>query len=267
MNFLHGLFLSFVQSATEFLPVSSSGHLLFLKGLLQFQDMPLIYDILMHVGSLVAVCIFYASKIRETLSGACVEIRQHLPERPQLRFIIYVGISSIVTFACYILFKDAIESKFETPSVLSVTFLITSAVLLSTRWLGKRESRNVRDMAWWFAVVIGLFQAMAILPGVSRSGTTISLMLLFSIRRDEAAYYSFMLFIPAALGALVFKLSDMSNVAYLLNNWSALLLSFIAASLFSYLFLTLLTWIVRRGRIWIFAFYTFALAGISWAVF
>jgi len=267
MKILQVLLLSFVQAATEFLPVSSSGHLLFFKGLLRFDDIPLICDILMHVGSLVAVLFFYGPKIRQTVAEIGTEFRQRLSDKPQSRFLLYIAISSIVTFVGYLFFKDPIESGFTTPSILAKTFLITTFILLSTRCFRRKESRSLAEMAWTFAVVVGLFQALAILPGISRSGTTISVMLLYGIKREEAAYYSFILFIPGVLGALLFKLSDLSNLHYIQANWIALILAFISAFAFSYLFLSFLIWIIRRGRLWIFAFYTLILAGVSWAIF
>ncbi|MBN2103380.1 undecaprenyl-diphosphate phosphatase [bacterium] len=267
MNLFQGLLLSFIQAATEFLPISSSGHLLFIKGLLHYSEIPLIYDILMHGGSLVAVCCFYFSKIRQTFGGAYIEIKQRQPDKQQSRFLIYIIISSVVTFAGYLIFKNPIESGFESPSVLQITFLVTTLILLSVRFFGPKENRRVSEKAFYFAIIVGLFQALAILPGISRSGTTISVMLLFGIKREEAAYYSFMLFIPAVLGAVVFKLSDISSIHYIQANWFFLILAFLSAFGFSYLFLSLLVWIIRHGRLWMFAFYTFILAGVAWILF
>lgn len=267
MTLYYGVLLAFVQAVTEFLPVSSSGHLLFCKSIFHFQEVPLVYDVLMHVGSLVAVVFFYRLKIINTFRSAWFENRLYQKKKPNSRFLIYVCISTVVTFIGFLIFKDKIEAKFETPDILFKTYLITTIILFSTVFSRKGQAQPVAMKPWYIAVVIGLFQAFALLPGISRSGSTIAVMLLLGIDRAECAYYSFMLFIPAVLGALVFQLSDLANVYYIQSHIVPLTLSFIAAVGFSYLFLFLLNWIVKKGRLWVFGFYTCLLAVIALKLF
>ncbi|MBN1779643.1 undecaprenyl-diphosphate phosphatase [bacterium] len=267
MIWYHTLLFALIQALTEFLPVSSSGHLLFMKGLLHLEEMPMIYDVLVHTGSLAAVLIFYFSRIRSTLTGSMAEIRRREEPKNQTRFLVYALISTAVTFACYVLFQESIETSFETPAVLPYTYLITSAVLILTRWIGSGKEKGISEQAWAFALIIGLVQAMAMLPGISRSGSTIAVMLMLGVRKQEAAYYSFILFIPAVLGALLFQLLDLPGLQAASAQWKSWLLAFAAAAVFSYVCLSLLTWIVRRGRLWIFAGYTIFLSVLAWILF
>jgi undecaprenyl-diphosphatase len=264
MSILEGLWLSLIQSLTEFLPVSSSGHLLFFKALFHHQDIPLISDIVLHLGSLIAVVIYFRAQIRRTFRMAVPEIRDKHTDKPHAKFILYVLISTAVTFTGYLLFQDKIEAQFETPHILRVTYLLTTLILLSTVLNLNRQNQPIAGKSIFFAVFIGLVQILAILPGVSRSGVTISVMLLLRIDRSEAAYYSFMLFIPAALGAFLFGLSDVSSFQFLLIHWVPLLISFLTTILLSSLFLWLLTWIVRRGKLYLFSIYTLGLAVLAW---
>ena len=267
MGILEGLWLSFLQSFTEFLPVSSSGHLLFFKNIINHHDIPLIMDILLHTGSLVAVILYFRGSIRQTFSKALHEIRHWPEEKTHSKFVAYVLISTLVTFTGYLVFKGPIEARIQTPAVLKYTYLITTLVLLATIWNRHSHNQLITRKGILFAVIVGAIQIIAILPGVSRSGMTISIMLLLGVERSEAAYYSFMLFIPAALGAFLFKIFNVSNLQFLQANWLPLLISLLSTILLSALFLSLLTWIVRRGRMYLFSVYTLGMAVLAWILF
>ena len=266
MGILEGLWLSFIQSFTEFLPVSSSGHLLFFKAIFH-HDIPLINDIVLHLGSLAAVITYFRLRIRRTLETAILEMRRRRSDKPNSKFILYVSVSTLVTLTGYLIFQDAIEAQFKSPDILKFTYVITTLVLISTVLSRNRQDRPISGKTIFFAVIVGAVQILAILPGVSRSGMTISVMLLLGADRSEAAYYSFMLFIPATLGAFLFGLSDVSNFQFLQTYWLPLLISLLSTVVFSYLFLSLLAWIVRRGRLYLFSVYTLGMAVLAWILF
>ena len=267
MNYIYYIFLSFIQAVTEFLPISSSGHLLFLKGIFNITDIPLIFDIIVHVSSLCAIIIFYFHRIKHTVKNSFLELLWKKKETKNLKFIIYIIISTTITFFIYIFFKDYIESQFTTPSILGYTFLLTSMILFSTFFIKHAERLNICDKSYLVAIIAGIFQGLAILPGISRSGATISSMLLLKVKREEAAYYSFFLAIPAILGALIFKLSDMSNIFFIKENVLLLLISSIVCVFFSYLFLKILIFIINKGKFWIFSVYTLILSIVSYIIF
>ncbi len=267
MTFFEAIILSVIQSATEFLPVSSSGHLLFMKGIFHLEEIPIIFDVVIHVGSLTAILIFYHHRILNVVSETVMEWRNRAAKKPQTRFLIYIIISTFVTMGIYLLFNDTIEAQYETPAVLFYTFLFTSVLLFSTLFISPNTGKPVTQKGILLPLFAGFFQALAILPGVSRSGSTISTLLHFNIKKQDAAFYSFFLAIPAILGALAFKLTDLESISYLLNHWPLILISFVLSAIFSYFFLFLLNWILSKGKLWYFSFYTLLMAIISKILF
>ena len=267
MNFFYYIVLSFIQAITEFLPISSSGNLLFIKGICNITDIPLIFDIIVHVASLCAIVIFYAQRIGDTFKKGILELSTGKKQKNKVRFLVYIIISTTVTFLIYLLFKDFIESKFTTPSVLGYTFFITSIILFSTIFCKNKDKKKIEDGNLIVAIMAGIFQGLAILPGISRSGATISSLLLLRIQRKEAAYYSFFLAIPAILGALIFKLSELENVHFISENLLVLIVSFVICAFFSYIFLKILIFIINKGKFWIFSVYTLILSIVSFVIF
>ena len=263
---LHLIFLSIIQAATEFLPVSSSGHLLFLKGIFHEEDIPIIFDITIHVASLMAILIFYRKKIMMTFSRAWSERSAQRWERPNLRFLAYAVLSTIVTFAFYITLKDPIESMYRSPRILVFTYLATTILLFMTRFSPKRHAA-VTQKSIWTAFVVGLVQGMAIMPGISRSGSTIAVQLIMGVRKEDAAYYSFFLAIPAILGALFFQLLELASIQFLKDHRAIVIVAFILCMALSYAFLVILVWVIRRGKLWMFSMYTLAMAALAWFLF
>ncbi|MFO7892000.1 MAG: undecaprenyl-diphosphate phosphatase [bacterium] len=267
MDFYYCILLSFIQAITEFLPVSSSGHLLFLKGLFKITELPIIFDIIVHVASLCAILIFYSQQIKKTIKNGVIELMTKSKDQKNLKFIIYIIISTAVTFMVYIFLKEFIESKFKTPSILSFTFLMTSFMLFSTYFTKNVKQTRITDKNYLTPIIVGIFQGLAILPGISRSGATISSLLLLRTQRKQAAYYSFFLAIPAILGALIFKLTDMSNINFIVENLLVLVISFLVGAIFSYIFLKILIIIINKGKFWIFSIYTIILSLVSFIIF
>ena len=264
---MYYLMLAFIQAATEFLPISSSGHLLFFKGLFHTEDIPILFDIIIHVGSLTAIILYYRKRITGTLSGAFREWQERQAFKPHSKMLLYIAISTAVTFLFYVLFKEAIEANYQSPSVLFVTYLVTTVILFLTYFSEKGMKSDLSQKKVTLAIVVGLFQGFAIMPGISRSGSTISPLLLMGIKREDAAYYSFFLAIPAILGALVFKVAELEGLDYLTAHLGIIALSFVISAFFSYLFLVLLTFVLKKGRFWIFSGYTLVLAILAFVLF
>ncbi|MBN2321832.1 MAG: undecaprenyl-diphosphate phosphatase [Acidobacteria bacterium] len=262
------LILAVVQAATEFLPVSSSGHLLFMKGLFGMEEMPILLDVVLHAGSLAAVLFFFRKNLAGTFKQAGMEIIRREKRRPNARVLVYVIISSAVTVVLFRLFGDAIEKAFHEPKILPLTFGITTAILALTFFFRKTPAPvPVHAKSPVFPVLVGLLQGIAILPGVSRSGSTISASLCQGVRKDESVYYSFLLFIPAMIGAIVFEGLEPGSGSFLSEHAVLLGILFVVSALASFLFLALLSWITRKGSIHFFAVYTGAMAVISWLLF
>jgi len=206
MNIINAVMLGIVQGLTEFLPVSSSGHLVLLQKIFKIREPSLFFDTMLHVGTLIAVLTVLWKDIFEIL------------KKPIQKLTGCLIIATIPAVIAALLFKDAIEDVFVTGRFLGVCFLITSALLITAELLSKRakktassggEADNAEKMNWLQALFIGAMQALAIPPGVSRSGATISGSLFCKLERDFAARFSFLMSIPAILGAVVMQSKDL----------------------------------------------------------
>lgn len=197
------LILAVVQGLTEFLPVSSSGHLVLLQHLLGTREGDVFFDVVLHLGTLGSVLVVYRREVLRLLRL----------DRPAWGYILGLAVGTLPAVAVGLLAKDAIEGVFASPAFAAVGLLVTAAVLYSTR--ASRPAPSVPVAVWeprpvtlWRALAIGSAQAFAILPGVSRSGSTIAASLWSGLERAEAARFSFLLSVPAILGALVLQLAD-----------------------------------------------------------
>lgn len=200
MSILEAVLLGAVQGITEFLPVSSSGHLVLLQKILGISEPALLFDTTVHGGTLIAVCAVLWKDIWRLL------------RRPFQRLTSFLVLATVPTVVIALCFKDRIEEAFHSGAYLGFAFLFTTAALLLSETLSRRSggySRGEERMNWLDALIIGLCQAAAVLPAVSRSGLTLSGALSRKLERDFAARFSFLLSIPAILGALVLQLLDL----------------------------------------------------------
>jgi undecaprenyl-diphosphatase len=202
MNIPEAILLGAVQGITEFLPVSSSGHLVLFQKILGISEPALFFDTMVHVGTLAAVFAVLRQDIWNILRR---------PVQPLTGYLILATVPAVIAaLAC----KDIIESAFASGSFLGFAFLITAALLAGSELLSRRGTGGLKGKAgirWPDALVIGILQGAAIIPGVSRSGATLAGALSRRLDRDFAARFSFLLSIPAILGALVLQAKDLAE--------------------------------------------------------
>lgn len=242
MNLVQTLILAFVQGVTEFLPVSSSGHLNLFQH--YFGYIPSLgFDIFLNTATLLSVLFFFRNQLKFFFS--------HLPQ---------IIIASIPAAFVGIFFKDTVESLFSNFSLLPIFFIINSLILLSTK-KSKGEKSQITIVQ---AIIIGFSQAFAILPGVSRAGTTIATALALGLAPETAFNFSFCLFIPASLGAIVLAVKDL-NVSTFLN--SQYLFAFVLTFIVGIFALRLLQKFLKRRQIWYFGIYTLTVALILLLLF
>jgi undecaprenyl-diphosphatase len=205
MSVLQAIFLGFVQGLTEFLPISSSGHLLLFQKLMGIELPSLFFDTLLHCGTLAAIIVALRRDV------------WNLIRRPFQRVTIYIIVATAVTAAIYVFFKDQIEDTFVSGQWLGQAFLVTSAALFISEYISRRPGgfRNDAEMGWFDAIFIGVLQGIALVPGVSRSGLTLSGALSRKLNRDLAVRFSFLLSIPAILGAMVFQIKELYDLSRL----------------------------------------------------
>jgi undecaprenyl-diphosphatase len=243
------ILLAVVQGLTEFFPVSSSGHLVMLEALLGTRHgnahAGLMFEIAVHLGTLGAVIIFYRTKVILLCKALCASIFMrsggYERYRNEMRYIGLVILGTIPAAVIGALFSDQVEATFDSPSLSAFFLVATGVYLLMTRMRAVRGS-----LGWQAALIIGVAQAIAILPGCSRSGWTITTGLLLGVGFAEAAEYSFMLSIPAILGALVLTLVKEPGVLSA-GSLAPLAIGAAAAFLAGLLALKLLIGILTKG--------------------
>ncbi|MEZ5333436.1 MAG: undecaprenyl-diphosphate phosphatase [Thermoanaerobaculia bacterium] len=264
MTSLEALLLGALQGATEFLPVSSSGHLALAQHFLGVEGPQVAFDVVLHVATLLAVVVVYRRDltvlVRAVVRGITTgpfwrSPRAAVRDSPELALALALVLGSIPTAVIGLLFQDPLEALFERPAVVAVMLLVTGAVLQLPR-LVSRGGEGRERVGALTAVVVGTAQGLAITPGISRSGSTISAALVAGVAPAAAARFSFLLSIPAILGALVLKLPDLSGAAAAPRP--LLVLGFVTAFAVGWACLVALLALLRRGRFAVFSWYCWA---------
>ncbi len=260
MDMLSSIFLGVVQGATEFLPISSSGHLVLFQNLMGFHEPQLLLDISLHIGTLLAVLVVF----RRDLAGMAVELwrlvapgpgaENGAPFRERLRgaLLTWIVVGNIPTALIGLVFKDPLERLFGSVPVVGSMLLVTGLLVALTR-LAPERARRLGLLA---ALAVGTAQGLAIIPGISRSGATIACGLLIGLDRDLAARFSFLLSVPAIAGALMLQVVT-GDVAG--PDLAVLIAGGLAAAVVGLLALVLLMGMVHKGRLYWFAPYCWAL--------
>jgi undecaprenyl-diphosphatase len=249
MDIIQAIILGIVQGLTEFLPISSSGHLAVLQKIFDIRESPIFFDTIVHLGTLFAV-IFYLRK--EIFS-----ILKTLKEKQTLKFIFMIGLATIPAVFAGLFLEDKIEVIFSSMTLIGVCFLITSGILFLTKFLSK-YNKEEKDLKWYNSLFIGMFQALAILPGISRSGSTIAASIFIGLKKESAFKFSFLLSIPVILGAFILQLSKQNFVLFS-DGYLSNILGFIMAVIFGLLSLKIIEKVLIKGKLHYFGIYTFIL--------
>jgi undecaprenyl-diphosphatase len=192
------------------LPISSSGHLVFFQSLLGLNETPLFFNVMFHSGTLLAVVVYFRNDLWIIMKGLVAAMKGEKEGREGAKLFLLIVIASIPTGLIGIFFKDWFESLFSRPSLVGVMLLITGGILALTHWMNK-EGRPFARMRWMDAFLIGIVQGLAIIPGISRSGATISTGLFLGLSRELSGRFSFLLSIPAIVGATFIEFQTMGQ--------------------------------------------------------
>lgn len=274
MSYWEAIILGIIQGLTEFLPVSSSGHLVVLQRFFRHDPSDpamILFDLAVHLGTVVAVVIYYRrsigkyiSHLRASLSGMGRPLELY-----QKSISVHVTVLALVatfsTGVVFVLFHDAIKGGFASSASVGVCWLITATLLWVTD-RRKQAKRSLRDFGLLMALVIGLAQGLALFPGVSRSGSTICVAVLFGLRRSWAGEFSFLIGVPAILGATLiegikFFTSDQGPL-----DWGPMVVGSVVSGLVGLAALALLIWAVRRAKLKVFSIYCFVIGLATLAV-
>lgn len=208
MSLIHAVFLGIVQGLTEFLPISSSGHLVILQHLIGFKGPDVLFDTFLHMGTLLSVCVVFKGDLYSM--GRSLVRRER--DSPSFRLLVLIIIGTVPTALMGYIFRDFFEKQFAALFPAAVMLLVTGGLLfLADRITTNSKSQN--EIRKRDACCIGIVQGLSILPGLSRSGSTISAGIFLGLERKCAARFSFLLSVPAIAGAGVLQFSGMKDLS------------------------------------------------------
>ena len=273
MSVIQGILLGILQGVAEFLPISSSGHLDVAKNLFGLGDVPILFDVLLHLATLAAVCLYFRRKIWELLKTLARWIAQKQAdqnEKQNRRMIIAIIISTAVTGVIGIATSKLIPNL--SVKYVCAGFVITAILLIFSAMIEKRNESKVQPagnskspVSAIQALFIGFMQGVGTLPGISRSGSTIAGALFTGVDRKVAGEYSFIISIPAILGAFILEVKDLEKVSQTIGA-APIVAGCAAAFAAGYISLTLLMKIIQKGKLQWFAAYLIP-AGIIGMIF
>lgn len=260
MTVVQGLLLGVVQGVTEFLPISSSGHLVLAREIMELPQTGVLFDVLLHVATLGVVCLVFRRRLRRLTEGL-LDLRYPAAERrPDLeierRTALLLVVTTVATVAVALGIREAAPPR---SAAWTGAAMVATAVVLTGAWLvstvrSARDAHPTSARDWRWALGVGVAQGLAVLPGLSRAGVTIAVGTATGADRGAAAEYSFVASIPAIVGALVISLGGAGEMTREVSVVTVLIAA-VAAALTGYVALRLLLRLVAGGRLQLFAFY------------
>ena len=287
MSLLEAILMGIIQGVTEFLPVSSSGHLALFKILFDVEDVGLLFDVILHLGTLIAIfAVYYKDIWKMIVAGffiigdVCRNIGiffknithktkggyHHVICNGYRKFAMLVIVSTIPTGVIGVLASDLIEQASKLLIVPGICLIMTAILLLLADHC-KGGEKMPKQVTYSNAFIIGIAQGVATLPGLSRSGTTITACLLSGFNRKFAVKYSFIMSIPAVLGSLVFELSDLAAVSFTSTEIMYYLIGMVVAAVVGYICIKTMLYVVRQKKFTGFAVYCLIVGAISVGVY
>lgn len=270
MTFLSSFLLGLVQGIAEFLPISSSGHLAIAQNLLGMSDagtVPEFFDVLLHLGTLVAVFVAYWADIKDMVleffrgAGDLIHHSTPNPVPPARRLILLIILGTLPLFVVLPV-KDAVQSLSNSMVFIGAALIVTGVLLFVSDRV-KKGRKNERTATWLDVLIVGIGQAIATMPGISRSGMTITTGCFVGFERKFAVRFSFLLSIPAVIGANILSLADAAKAGI---NWAEVpvyLVGVVTAAVVGYLCIRLLRFIAERGKFGAFAYYCWAVGVLT----
>ena len=264
MTWVQVIVLAIVQGLTEFLPISSSGHLILVPNVAGWADQGLVFDVAVHFGSLIAVCIYFREDLGGLIHGGISVLGGNI-DSPQSRMALGIGLGTIPAAIAGLLFAGWIEQNLRNPMVVVFTLAFYGVLMLLADKLG-RKIRNISDITIKDAFLIGLAQALAFIPGTSRSGVTITVGLALGLERQAAARFSFLLSAPVILLATGYQTMLLVTCGESIE-WSQLATGASISAIVAYLSIDFIMRFVSKIGLAPFTYYRLLLAGVIFYVF
>ncbi len=265
MDTVSVVLLGIIQGLTEFLPVSSSGHLVIGQELLGWNEPGIFFDVALHIGTLIAVCIVFRHDIWQLALGALrLPLNGGLKDARKLgleeRMFLFVAAGTIPVVLVGLFARKYVLDLFGSITVVCLNLLVTGTFLWATRYASSAHPKHLDRMGIRDALVIGLAQSFAVMPGISRSGATISAGLYMGLDRELAGRFSFLLFTPAVIGAIILESAHM-NLSEI--QVGSTLLGMFTGAVVGYVALRILLKVVHRGNLHVFAPYCWLVGAVG----
>ena len=263
MTLYDAILLGIVQGITEFLPISSSGHLAIFQQFLGLEEPAILFDICLHVGTLCAVVFYLWPDLKIIIEDLFMFFRgsplKKVSEDGSGRFLLSIVVASIPTAIIGLALKSPAEAVFMSVTWIGVMLIITGCIVGLSFFIPASSSRDF-SVELRFALIIGIAQGLAVMPGISRSGTTIVCALLCGIHRELAGKFSFFISIPAIIGALLlsFKPETIEHIGFI-----PLLAGFMTSAIIGWLALVVLMGLLKKGKLYVFAPYCWLMGLIT----
>lgn len=258
---MKAIILGAVQGLTEFLPVSSSGHLVIGSELLNFQEQGVVFDVCLHLGTLVSVFIVFRSEILAMIKAPFQYFSGNTDDDVRQFFFwdIYVILATLPAVFVGLFFKSYVDLFFGSTLIAYCMLVVTGTIMILAQYVPERN----QPLNWWRGILVGCAQALAIMPGLSRSGSTIFAGMLLGVPRETIARFSFIMSIPAIIGAAVLQMGDFFQNPPTLDTALNLLVGMTMSAIAGYFAIRLLLDIIRRNRLQWFGYYCLVLAGVG----
>ena len=263
MNLPAAVLLGIIQGLTEFLPISSSAHLILARAFFGWETPPefgLAFDVALHLGTLMAILAFFREDILAILRAMPQALRRHPPEAGRLLQLIAIGTVPLVPIG--LAMTDRVEAALRQPAVAAAALAVGAMAMLVAERLGPR-TRTETTLGALDAILIGLAQAAALVPGVSRSGSTIAVAMFLGVRRDAAARFTFLLAIPAILAAAGKESLELSGMSPGSSTLALFAVGFVVSALVGYVTVKFLLRYLARNPLDVFAYYRLALTAAT----
>lgn len=259
------IFLAVLQGLTEFLPISSSAHLILVPIIFGWEDQGLVFDIALHFGTLIAVVIYFKKDIY-ALSGDFLSSIISRETKGQSKMAWGLLVASIPVGLAGLLFKDFIQTEFRSVVLIAYATIIFGVLLGVADYLSRQHSSPRLSLSWFDMLAIGLVQTLALIPGTSRSGITLTMALLLGLSRQLGAKFIFLLSIPVIIASASLAMADLL-LAVVVINWWDLLLAFVACALSAYAVIALFMKFIEKMSLMPFAIYRLLLGIILLGVY
>jgi undecaprenyl-diphosphatase len=252
VTWLEGMLLGAVQGLTEWLPISSSGHLVLVHHFVPVED-PVAFDLILHVASLLVILLVFWRDIFELLKGVLNK------DKESINYVVKIIIASIPIAIVGVLFEDMVDAAFSNLLSVGICLFLTAVLLLLSKYPLEKE----KPLGGKEAIIVGIAQAVAIFPGLSRSGATVSAGLMQGVKREDSARFAFLIAIPAIAGAAIFKLDEFTAIVEV----EAIVVGFFTCIIVGFLSLKLLLKILNANKFHYFAFYCIAIGVLCIVLF